>query len=197
MPWIEQVLRQHPAGFRPLFPQRRVNNIYFDTPELEEFYQNVAGNPQRRKHRLRWYGHESRQLEKTVFEIKIKDNELGRKESHATGDVAWTDLRDHFNSIPALQYLPLRPVLVNSYERTYWGTANEKFRITIDWDLNFAPFNWLSPPVHLHSLADEAVIVELKYDQQHDAEAQDIFAHLPFRLSKNSKYVTGISLVMV
>ena len=126
MPWIEQVLRSHPAGFRPLYPQRRVNNIYFDSPELEEFYQNVAGNPQRRKHRLRWYGHESDVLENTVFEIKIKDNELGRKESQAAGTVAWTNLREHFTQIPALKYLPLRPVLVNSYERTYWGNGERQ-----------------------------------------------------------------------
>ncbi|MEL6657761.1 MAG: polyphosphate polymerase domain-containing protein [Bacteroidota bacterium] len=196
IPWIEQVLRAHPAGFRPLYPQRQVNNIYFDTPALDEFYQNVSGTPQRRKHRMRWYGGTTAQLPKTVFEVKIKDNELGSKESQALGDALWTDLPAHFEQIPAMRYLPLRPVLVNSYERTYWGTANGKFRITLDWNMRFAPFSWAAPPPHLHYLPDQAVVLELKYEQEYDEEANAIFAHLPFRLTKNSKYVTGIGLVM-
>ena len=196
MPWIEQVLRSHPAGFRPLYPQRRVNNIYFDTPGLDEFYQNVAGNPIRRKHRLRWYGDVNSTLPEATFEIKIKENELGRKESQSIGDIHWSDLSDSFPEIAALRLLPLRPVLVNSYQRSYWANANQHFRITLDWDLSFAPFSWATPPSHLHAVPDPAVILELKYEQEYDAEAQNIFAHLPFRLSKNSKYVTGISLVM-
>jgi hypothetical protein len=196
IPWVEQVLRSHPAGFRTLYPNRRVNNIYFDTAGLDEFYQNVAGNPQRRKHRLRWYGEAKSVLPATVFEIKIKDNELGRKESQHLGDATWSDLRNHFGAAGALKYLPLRPVLVNSYERSYWATANGKFRITLDWDLAFAPFDWNSPPANFHYLPDDAVILELKYEQDHDDEAKAIFDHLPFRLSKNSKYVMGINLVM-
>ena len=178
IPWIEQVLRTHPAGFRPLFPQRQVNNIYFDTPALDEFYQNVSGTPQRRKHRMRWYGETTPQLPKTVFEVKIKDNELGSKESQALGDTLWTDLPAHFEQIPALRYLPLRPVLVNSYERTYWGTANGKFRITLDWNMRFAPFSWSAPPPHLHYLPDQAVVLELKYEQEYEGESKAIFSLL-------------------
>ena len=36
------------------------------------------------------------------------------------------------------------------------------------------------------------IIVELKYDQEHCDSAQEITKHLPFRLSKNSKYVSGV-----
>lgn len=184
-------------GFRPLYPDRQVNNIYFDTPTLEEYYQNVAGVPQRRKHRLRWYGTQHQQLPQPVFEIKIKDGELGYKQSQASlCNVAWPDLRVHFQSIPAIQVLPLRPVLVNSYERSYWGSGNGKFRITIDRTLAFAPFAWQHPPSHLHRMEDTAIIMELKYAAEDDEQAQEVFQHLPFRLTKNSKYVTGIGLVM-
>lgn len=195
-PWIIQILRAHPASFRSLYPDRRVNNIYFDTPTLDEFYQNVAGNPQRRKHRLRWYGEEAEVLPQPVFEIKIKDGELGTKESQPLEDTPWVNLRELFPQVPSLCYLPLRPVLINSYERSYWGSADGRFRITIDSNLTFAPFSWSHPPTRTQFITDNAYVLELKYDQEHDQLAKDIFAHLPFRLTKNSKYVMGINLVM-
>lgn len=195
-PWVAQVLRSHPASFRPLFPDRQVNNIYFDTPTLDEFYQNVAGTPQRRKHRLRWYGTVRDQLPHPVFEIKIKDGELGSKESQRYPSTDWGDLRSLFGQIPPLQYLPLRPVLINSYQRSYWGSADGRFRITMDRKLNFAPFSWSHPPMNTQFFDDMACILELKYEQEDDQAAQGIFAHLPFRLTKNSKYVMGVNMVM-
>ena len=45
----------------------------------------------------------------------------------------------------------------------------------------------------MHRVAnDHDVIVELKYDTEHDEYANRISASFPFRLSKNSKYVNGI-----
>lgn len=193
--WIEQVIRFHPAGFRPLYPERQVNNIYFDSPALDEFYQNIAGAPQRRKHRLRWYGEQYTKLHDPVFEIKIKDNELGRKETQALESTTWSDLKTSFLKVTTLNYLPLRPVLVNSYDRNYWISSNGRFRITLDWNLSFSAFSWATLQKHLF-LPDQAVVLELKYEEENDSEAQDIFSHIPFRLSKNSKYVTGINLVM-
>ena len=38
------------------FPDRIVNNVYFDTPDLAAFEANLWGAPERRKCRLRWYG---------------------------------------------------------------------------------------------------------------------------------------------
>jgi hypothetical protein len=194
--WIEQAFRWHPARFRVLHPVRQINNIYFDTPDLEEFYQNVAGIPQRRKHRLRWYGPDHHYLQDPVFEIKIKDGEMGTKQSQSLASMDWAGLRSAFHDIPALRYLPLRPVLVNTYQRSYWGSADGNFRLTVDWDIRFAPFHWGQSPRPTHFVPDTAAILELKYDAQHDDLAQGIFDHLPFRQTKNSKFVTGVGLVM-
>lgn len=194
--WIVQSIRQHPASFRLLFPDRQVNNIYFDTPDLSGFNQNVAGVPQRRKHRLRWYGKVSDQLLQPVFETKIKDGELGYKESQRLDDCSWLELKETFKTIPQLQYMPLRPVLVNAYQRAYYGTPDERFRVTIDWQLQFAPFSWQRPAEQLHSLPDEAIVMELKYEAEDDDAAQRIVDFLPFRQTKNSKYTTGINLIM-
>ena len=194
--WVEQAIRMHPASFRSLHPSRQVNNIYFDTPTLDAFYQNVAGTPQRRKHRLRWYGPVTEILERPVFEIKIKDGEMGSKENLSLPTTSWLALRQCFREIPQLKYLPLRPLLVNAYQLSYFGSACGRFRITVDWGLQFAPFHWYLAPQHFHYLPDSAIILELKYDVADDDAAQHIFDYLPFRQTKNSKYVTGINLVM-
>ena len=36
-------LHMHPAGFRPAYPDRRVNNIYFDTWDYRAYAENLAG----------------------------------------------------------------------------------------------------------------------------------------------------------
>jgi hypothetical protein len=194
--WVIQAVRQHPSSFRLLFPDRQINNIYFDTPDLSGFNQNVAGVPQRRKHRLRWYGTLNEQLRQPTFEIKIKDGEMGYKEAQRLDNCAWQQLLAVFKTIPQLQYLPLRPVLVNSYQRSYWGTSDGRFRITIDQSLQFAPFSWQTPARNFHSLPDNAIVMELKYEGEDDDAAQRIMEFLPFRQTKNSKYTTGINLVM-
>jgi hypothetical protein len=152
--------------------------------------------PQRRKHRLRWYGERMDQLHKPVFEIKIKDAEMGDKEKQKLATVDWPGLRDAFQQVPVLKYKVLRPVLVNYYHRSYLATPDRRFRLTIDHQLHFAPFYWYRHPQPFHFLPDDAVVMELKYDLEDDEAARRIFYHLPFRQTKNSKYVTGINLIM-
>ena len=54
-----------------LYPDRWVNNIYFDNFNLDFFNQSIEGISRRAKVRLRWYGDFSK-LENTVMEIKYK-----------------------------------------------------------------------------------------------------------------------------
>lgn len=191
--WVKQVLRMHPAGFRPLFPDRRVNNVYFDTPDLQAFYQNINGVPQRRKYRLRWYGDELDTLTDSVLEVKIKDGEVGYKENYPQGHLRWKDLPDWADRQPLLHSSALRPVLVNAYQRSYLGAYHGRFRLTIDWNLHYGPFRPVPPT--LHPWRDAAAIIELKYAAEDEADAADIWRHLPFRQTKNSKYVTGVQLI--
>ena len=77
---VEQAVKLHPAGFRKIFPNRQVNNIYFDTADYQTGLQNIEGVNQRKKYRLRWYGQDLQQIDKPRFETKIKHNELGTKQ---------------------------------------------------------------------------------------------------------------------
>lgn len=190
---VTQQIRLHPAGLRQIFPDRRINNIYFDTPALTTFHQNVAGINQRKKFRLRWYGEDLKQIHCPVFEIKIKNNELGRKENFSFFDTQVSDIQNITKEVNHLspRNVSLHPVILNTYFRSYYGTSNGKFRVTIDRDLRYTGLYatgtllTLTPP-------EPAVIVEVKYIAALDNEAHQIFNYLPFRQTKNSKYVTGV-----
>lgn len=190
---VKQLLRFHPAGFRTLYPDRQINNIYFDTGDMTTFTQNVYGINERKKYRLRWYGEDLQEILNSQFEIKIKHNELGEKETHDFPDSRLKDLSRitrHASRIltPAL---PLRPVLLNSYNRSYFGSMDGKFRLTIDVDLRYHSL-LVSPAFRKYLIRDDAIIVEVKYDETVDQEVEFITQHMPFRQGKHSKYVNGV-----
>ena len=188
-------LMLHPAGFRELHPDRQVNNIYFDTVELTTFHQNVSGENQRKKFRMRWYGDDFDQLRSPQFEIKIKHNELGWKKVTQCPDLAFSELE----TITALanehseNFAPLYPVLLNSYERSYFTSADGKFRITIDWNLRY--YSLMGQTVFLGYLQEEpGIILEIKYEEEDDQQAGFVLQNLPYRHTKSSKYVNGVSM---
>lgn len=197
LPVVEQVVRQHPAGFRPLHPPRWINNLYFDTPDFQFFKDNVVGAPQRLKYRLRWYGRPFNLLPKPVLEVKIKDNMVGRKASYQLPGHFYrsTDLPDLVEICRRAARLgrELQPLLFNSYYRSYWGAPALPFRLTIDSQLQFGAYRPLPDPVLPYR--DDAVIVEVKYDAYQDEHSAFVLQHLPFRLSKSSKYVSGVNFV--
>jgi len=87
-----QSIRSHPAGLRKIFPDRQINNIYFDTPGLTAYHENVVGVASRKKFRVRWYGSEKEAIQNPHLEIKIKDNELGFKKTFPVAPFSWTSL---------------------------------------------------------------------------------------------------------
>ena len=192
---IRANLRLHPAGFTDLYPDRRINNIYFDTIELTTFNQNVAGENQRKKFRMRWYGYEMETLKSPRFEIKVKHNELGTKKVTACPDLPFSniDKLTTFANEHSKNFAPLFPVLLNSYERSYLSSADGRFRITIDRKLQY--FSLLGRKSFTGYLKEESgVILEVKYEEEDDDNAPFILQNLPYRHSNSSKYVNGVVL---
>ncbi len=190
---VQQLIRMHPAGFQKVYPDRLVNNLYFDTADFATFQHNLMGVSQREKYRIRWYGVGEEAISNVRLETKIKDNLLGRKIWTSAEVNGWDGLLSMIPTLDWTRKLQLQPVLLNAYQRSYFGTFDQKFRITIDHQLQFGPFQVtqkkLMPP-----LAGK-VILELKYDQQLASESDRITQYLPFRVDKHSKYVTGTSLI--
>lgn len=194
--FIKHLVKMHPAGFRKAYPDRRINNIYLDTPDFETYRANVAGVSERKKYRVRWYGHELSQMKKPTFEIKYKQNQVGIKFSKKLIDFSSQSVN---LVLPTIQRMSpdqssLVPVLVNTYDRSYYMTSDKKFRITIDWDMRFG--NFQTDLRHLPYKDENGIVLELKYDAIFEKESDRITQHIPFRLTKNSKYVNGVSLVM-
>lgn len=194
---LEEVLafvRDHPLSFQTHHPDRQINNIYLDTPDLEFFRLNLIGAGERLKYRIRWYGENEQAAHQPVLEAKIKHNELGEKEIWPLSDqeeLSYPTVMEWINrEFP--EKGPLVPILLNHYLRSYFISYDGKFRLTLDREMRFE--NAEAGFSHPAFLRDEAIIMEIKYDLELDKEWKRVSWHLPFRVGKNSKYVNGVLL---
>ena len=71
-------LRQHHTCFVTEYPDRQVNNIYFDTYNYNSYCENIYGSSSKSKVRFRWYGG-SKEPKNGSLEIKCKRNQLNWK----------------------------------------------------------------------------------------------------------------------
>ncbi len=203
---VRAAIQGNPAGFRPLYHPRQVNNLYLDTPDRESWWENVAGSSVRRvKVRIRWYGEQNTPGSTSTLELKIRRELLNRKESFRVETQALApsfgpqQVRAMLRGAdmqPALKHelLRLEPALLNSYRREYHLSADGRFRLTIDSCLQFRTPGPRGPGPASRWLTIEGIVVELKYAQADDEGSRAITQHFPFRLTRNSKYVTGIDL---
>ena len=200
------VLKMHPALFRELYPPRYVNNIYLDTPLLGDYYSNVNGYNQRRKVRVRWYHDLFRQVDDAQLEFKNKQGEVGSKEQFPfpAFNMDETLTERGFRAAVAASALPqavklrlrgLEFTMLNRYKRWYFATPGETFRITVDDELSFYHLGKLSNHFRQHYQDRHNLIVELKYMVADDGEAQRVCAALPFRITRSSKYISGVDSV--
>jgi len=186
------VIANHPASFTRIFPDRQINNIYFDSPNLNCHHETMDGVSERKKYRLRWYNHDWDGQLDTILEIKIKENQIGLKVSTKVPSFELPEgLQDCTRVLMDQGTLPaaFAPTGTNYYLRSYFGTSNEKFRITIDRDLHFGSF--ITGSVFPTRPAN-VIIVELKYAYKDRQEADWVRQYLPFRRTRYSKYAEGI-----
>ncbi len=194
--------------FKEIYQKRRINNLYFDDYDLNFYKQNVSGVGLREKYRIRWYGDDFSKIEYPTIEIKRKYGEVGDKISHKINELQYDlDLGDVFelqqliiNHLNDHQFLKnafyqLSPALLNSYDRRYFLSACEKFRVTLDYGQRFYNPNIPRYVESKKAIDDRIIILELKYNTQHDFEARQIPQQFSYRVSRNSKYVQGIDLV--
>ncbi len=191
---LESMILAHPAALGVAFSERRINNIYFDTPDWGFARENVNGVASRTKIRVRWYGEGVDLIQKPVLEIKSKSSLLGDKTLIALSDCQWTDLPAKVNEA-LLQRFPdqaFQPALTNTYRRSYYVSMDGRFRLTVDDDMTygaFLPWHFSTP------FLDTGLVVELKYESAEESTADEIARFLGLRLTKHSKYLRGLSVV--
>lgn len=188
---IGQVIHMHPQGFKKAFPDRWVNNIYYDTPNFVTCQENLDGISERKKFRLRWYGDQA-PIQSPKFEIKIKSNMVGRKETiDMRKNFSLRDLPERLQAHPSIPDA-IRPVIQNRYLRSYYLNMKGDFRITIDREFQHGmvtgdltnPQAWLRPFPY--------IIMEVKFDMSAVERHGEVTRYIPYRQTKHSKYVSAV-----
>ncbi len=204
---VEQVLKFHPACFSEVYYERVVNNLYFDSLDFTNYYDNVEGSPERQKVRIRWYGSTFGEIEKPVLEFKIKSGLLGTKESYQlnsfklNADFSLSEISKMLN-IEALpkhiknQLVSLKPSLLNSYTRKYFLSADKNYRATIDHRMTFYRVGILGNTFAAKSVDYNSTVMEIKYEAAMEADAKLVINHFPFSITKSSKYLQGLERVL-
>lgn len=200
---IEHQIKSNSWLFKEVFHERRVNNIYFDTYDYENYLDNVLGIFERKKIRVRWYGETFGKIENPILEIKTKKGLIGDKWSYKVDsfDVNNKFTREYIHAILGNSKIPTSileslkigtPTLLNSYLRKYYISADKRFRLTLDFHLEYYNMEGRFNNFKKIPRRDPNKIIELKYASPDDKDVAKLTSQFSFRLNKNSKYVNGI-----
>ena len=187
------------------YPDRWVNNIYFDNINMDSFNQSIEGQSKRTKVRLRWYG-DFHNLKNPLLELKSKIGHKNIKKSVMIKDklIYGKSLSQFFNNLINSKGLPesfryllkeLRPVLANRYFRSYHLSANNKYRVTTDTSLSFVNLITSSLNSLYWKKQKDVSIVELKFKKSDDHIVNFMTETCSrYRMSQISKYTYGLQL---
>lgn len=200
---LEYQIKQNSYLFREIYEQRQVNNIYFDTPKFQYYFDNVLGVSDRMKVRIRWYGSTFGQHEKPNLEIKIKRGVVGDKWTfplipfsldNSCSEASLKEIFKSSNLPESIHELTkgLRPTLVNSYSRKYFLSANKKYRLTSDHNIFYRKIAKRFNHFRSQPVKNQHDVLELKYALSADKDADMVSNQFSFRMDKSSKYVNGI-----
>lgn len=204
--WIEDWLAGHITPFARPYPDRWINNVYYDTGNLDCLLDNVAGLPNREKLRLRWYGLDE-EPENCVMEIKKKRNKLVEK-------IAAPCRKFTLSQLPEIDPLALlepdakadlvraaacciQPTLMNRYHRRYFVSQDKRVRVTIDRDLSFWDMRGGGAVDHADiSYKTYSTIMEFKLAPEDREICSELMAGLPLTASRCSKYAVGMQHIL-
>ena len=193
------LVESHPLCFQPVYHKRRIHNIYYDTLSLNDYYENIHGNMNRKKVRLRWYDDCSLGGMTSNLELKKKQGIVGWKnifgmQSAIDGECASEDfskVTDSLLDFPVFEYMGYSPSSGNSYDREYYVSSCCKFRITLDYNISYC-----DPAFFLNqngvSIKDPNMLIEIKFAVDDLKMADEVVSFFPQRVGKNSKYINGV-----
>jgi SPX domain protein involved in polyphosphate accumulation len=204
---IENIIKHSDGIFSEIYYERQVNSLYFDSIGLENYFEHLAGATERMKIRIRWYGDLLGEIKKPILELKIKRGELGKKVSFPLAGFTFNGkfsfkklykevfLKSNLPERLIEQFRLNRPMLITSYTRKYFLSANKGCRITLDKDLNFFKMDMEGGDIKEKRVDRDTKVIEVKYSQGQEEIVQNITQQFPFRLSANSKYLSGMDLI--
>ena len=191
---------------KDLYESRQVNSIYFDTDDLKFARQNIDGDSRRVKLRLRYYG-DINEFRNPQFEEKIKFGNTGKKNIYEVGNFSKNLLMQSldFNkkrnilSVEVQSLLGnLKPIILITYLRKYLISKDGEFRFTFDTNIRCVPLDFNNISL---SIANKIFfhyqyhLLEVKYDIKQDNKLSNLLRFFPLRISKSSKYISGLNLI--
>lgn len=177
-----------------------IRSLYFDDIRNSAYFDKISGIDERRKYRIRFYGHDDSFI---LLEKKEKIGNLTRKTAaridrltaeqmiagafEPTKDAA--PLLWEFHALSSVSLLS--PVVYVDYDRFPFTYPESNVRITIDTnitagvkDATLFDLDGCRYPV----LPDEAVVLEIKFDEHLPAHLLTLFGNTPMQLQAISKY---------
>jgi len=203
---LENWVRVHAGGFERAFPPRRVNNVYFDTPDLAAYLENLSGTSHRTKMRLRWYG-ETHCPDLAALELKFRRNHLGGKTLYRVAGLdfdhhGWAELKRKIrNQLPPEGKLVFdaspQPVMINRYDRQYYERPERDVRITLDrHQVVFDQRQKNRPNLVRRANLPDSLVVEVKFAPADREIGERIIQAIPIRVSRNSKYAIAVQSIL-
>ena len=185
------------------FKERRINSIYYDTPNFQFAFETFNGIAKRQKIRIRYYGRLDK-FDLPKLEIKSKIGHVGKKEiielnknklfeDNFSLDHLCNSNKEKRNFLYLL--FGLQPKVIVTYKRKYFLSSCNRYRFTLDKDISFKKFNINSPRENLNYellYPFNKSILELKYGRKDETNASEIFKNLPVRVSSFSKYLKAL-----
>ena len=187
-------LIQNRIGFKEIYEERQINNIYLDDFNLSRFYANIDGNFLKEKWRLRWYGETFGSNKIVTLEQKSRAGNVQFKKTEITSKV------NIFNNMMTNIFYEKLPVKLknlyiinfNKYNRRYFANKDKSIRITVDKNVSYS--NIFKEKIFKinKTYKDKRIILEIKSVVNNEELLQNICQNLPLRVSRNSKYINGI-----
>ena len=179
--------------FKKAYKSRYVNSIYFDNFMHDAFSENLSGISIRKKTRLRWYDDKKINLN---LEIKYKNNMMNKKKIVNKGLFSnlsrlKDSLKKNFLILGIEVAQPMEPVLKIRYLRNYFVSKCENYRATVDTGITVSDiYGNFKFGKDMYLKED---VMEYKYPSNKDSKfrKENFLKKNPFRLQKNSKYVSG------
>ena len=175
-------------GFYKTYPKRSVSSIYFDTENLQDYFNHVIGNGKRKKTRIRFYNNKifnNFNPISCVLEQKIKIFNVGKKNK----------LKGNFWNLIAETFPLMAKTFVN-YEREYFETQ-DKTRVTLDTNIHYG-----IPEIDKNNLnvtrkvKSNQQILEIKIDlnnfQKSTILINDFLNFYEIKTNKFSKYCDSV-----
>jgi len=202
LPEVRAWLRLHREGFCHSYPERRVNNLYFDTFDFDCLNDNLTGTGNRAKLRLRWYGEDLSHIH-GMFELKGKVAQQGWKliSTPVTLDLSvgsWAELLPQLHAQTEGRFdvwlgALARPVLINHYWREYYESASHEMRVTVDRDqAAYDQVCYPRPNLTAPAYDKHEIVIEVKADGKLHRRISDLLTTFPLRVGRNSKFANNV-----